>query len=177
MIFVRNICRTACLQSICYCSCHEDEISTIVFRCVFRAGDVMLPLSLRFNSDGYFELLNIITKPWFEKLTTGKPYVSQQDFSPFSPERVRSGWQKGFTTSPAIKSIPLTSLIVIPVITMGGGRLINTTAAQPVDIKAQLTDNIKEAFEALTRIIVKDACASFWSQIEGVLEAKGGFFE
>lgn len=59
-----------------------------------------------------------------------------------------------------------------------GGRTVEKdTNHIAYNSKAKLIDNIKEAFEPLTKDIMKAACARFQSQIETVVDAEGGFFE
>ena len=43
--------------------------------------------------------------------------------------------------------------------------------------KAQLMVKIRSVFAALPRETVPRACFRFWKRVEGVIEAKGGYFE
>lgn len=73
----------------------------MAFECVSSDGDAMqhhiFEEALRLSSGDYVELLDTVVKPWLERVSAG----SNIQLNAKRPERVRSGCQIFFTTSPA----------------------------------------------------------------------------
>lgn len=149
---------------------------------VSSGGDVMPP---HFFNKGenvikevYLHVLINVVKPWMETVSSGKPYVFQQDGAPahtshlvqnWLSDNVDMLWAKEFWP-PNSPDLNLLDFYVWSVVE----RVINKSRHPNL---ASLRAAIEAAFADMDRDSLKRACERFRPRMEAVIQAGGGYIE
>ncbi|CAK9829643.1 Transposable element Tcb1 transposase [Anthophora retusa] len=172
---------------------HDPEDIPIVSRTKFPAnvhvlsvvsseGDVMPPHFFNkgenVTKEVYLNVLINVVKPWMEIVSSGKPYVFQQDGAPahtshlvqnWLSDNVDMFWSKEFwpPNSPDLNPLDFYVWSVIE-------RVTNKSRHPNL---ASLRAAIEAAFADMDRDSLKRACERFRPRLEAVIQAGGGYIE
>ncbi|XP_011707025.1 PREDICTED: uncharacterized protein LOC105462195 [Wasmannia auropunctata] len=149
---------------------------------VSSEGDVMSPYFFNkgenVTKEVYLRVLTNVVKPWIETVSSGKPYVFQQNGAPahtshlvqnWLSDNVEMFWSKEFwpPNSPDLNPLDFYVWDVVE-------RVTNKSRHPNV---ASLRAAIETAFTDMDRDILKRACARFRPRMEAVIQANGGYIE
>jgi len=172
---------------------HDPEDVPIVSRTKFPAnvhvlsvvsseGDVMPPHFFNkgenVTKEVYLRVLTNVVKPWMETVSSGKPYVFQQDGAPahtshlvqnWLSDNVDMFWSKEFwpPDSPDLNPLDFYVWSVVE-------RVTNKSRHPNV---ASLRVAIEATFADMDRDALKRACERFRPRMEAVIQAGGGYIE
>ena len=154
----------------------------MVFGIVSLDSDVMplhiFPEGLRVNSDVYIELLKTKVLPWIKKVAKDRPWVWQQDSAPCHTSEKSICWiLSNFYDFNSPQCWPLNSPDLNPMDFFVWGAIEWQTNRTPCKSKDDLIDWVTREFRWLLRLQIVCSCSCFWSHIEAVIAAKGGFIE
>ena len=122
-------------------------------------------------------MLITVVKLWITRVANGRPYVSQQDSVPATPEKSQKWLSANFYyyTSPNVCPPNSTDLNPMDHYVWGAAEKDANRCASTT--KAQFVDRIEAVFDTLPRESVTSACSWLWGRIEAVIYANGGYFE
>ena len=156
--------------------------TVMVFGVVSSEGHIMPPhifiVGLKVNTKVYLDVLKSVVIPWYNQVTSGRPWVWQKDSAPAHKSKETQAWlQKEYYDFVPFSHWPPSSPDLNPLDYFVWSYVENITNITSYNTKASLIAAIQQVFTMLPPALVEKACSQFWIRIEAVIEAEGGYIE
>ena len=154
--------------------------TVMVFGVISFNGDVMPPhifeTGLGVNTEIYLQVMETVVLPRIKQVAWDRLWVWQQDSVPCHVSKYSLTWLEEHCYNFVTKDKwPSSSLDLNSMDYFFWGILENQTNQCPHTIKASLIASIKEQCISIDREMVKNACRSFRTRIECIIEAEGNY--
>ena len=156
--------------------------TVMVFGVVSSEGHIMPPhifeVGLKVNTKVYLNVLKSVVIPWCNQVAGGRPRVWQQDSAPAHKSKETPAWlQKEFYDFVPFSHWPPFFPNLNPLDYFVWSYVEIITNMTPHNTKASLIAAIRRVFAELPPVLVEKSCSQFWTRIEAVIEAEGGYIE